>query len=137
MRLSNMAGSLAACLQTVGFEMPCVSDVVPLLDVDGVVDALTGRLTCVGLGSVYCPRVAPSQGVVSCTYEQWFRPFSPCRRYCQLPVSGGRMQRFLQFRLDFVPCQLPQAVWLVLTMYTGLTGFVWLATAGLLVMKST
>ena len=94
-----MAGSLAACLQTVGFEMPCVTDVVPLLDVDGVVDALTGRLTCVGPGSVYCPRVAPSQGVVSCTYEQWFRPFSPRRRYCQLPVSGGRMQRFLQFRL--------------------------------------
>ena len=27
------------------------------------------------------------------------RPFSQCRRYCQLPVSGRRMQRFLQFRL--------------------------------------
>lgn len=63
--------------------------------------ALTEHLTCVGSGSVYCPRVAPSQGVVTCTYEQWFRPFSPHRRYsnCQLPVSGRRMQRFLQFRL--------------------------------------
>ena len=44
-------------------------------------------------------RSSRSHGVVSCTYEQWFRPVSPCRRYCQLPVSGRRMQRFLQFRL--------------------------------------
>ena len=29
----------------------------------------------------------------------WFGPFSKRRRYCQLPVSGRRMQRFLQFRL--------------------------------------
>ena len=49
--------------------------------------------------SLYCPRAAPTQGVVSCTYEQWFEPYSPRRRYCQLPVSGRRMQRFLQFRL--------------------------------------
>ena len=80
----NMASSLAACLHKIGFEMLRVTDVVPLLDVDGVVDALTERLTCIGPGSVYCPHVAPSWGVVSCTYEQWFKPFSPRRRYCQL-----------------------------------------------------
>ena len=95
----NMASSLAACLHSVGFEMPRVHDVVPLLDVDGVVEALTERLQSTGTGSLYCPRAAPTQGVVSCTYEQWFRPYSPRRRYCQLPVSGRRMQRFLQFRL--------------------------------------
>ena len=95
----NMASSLAACLHKVGFEMPRVTDVVPMLDVDGVVDALTERLTCIGPGSVYCPRVASSRGVVSCTYEQWFKRFSTRRRYCVLPVSGRRMQRFLQFRL--------------------------------------
>ena len=41
-----MANSLAACLHSVGFEMPHVHDVVPLLglDVDGVVEALTARL---------------------------------------------------------------------------------------------
>ena len=32
-----MASSLAACLRSAGFEMPRVHDVVPLLDVDGVV----------------------------------------------------------------------------------------------------
>ena len=37
--------------------------------------------------------------VVSCTYYHWFRPFSKRRQYCQLPVSGRRMQRILQFRL--------------------------------------
>ena len=31
--------------------------------------------------------------------HQWFWPFSKRRRYCELPVSGRRMQRFLQFRL--------------------------------------
>ena len=77
--------------------MPRVHDVVPLLDVDGVVEALTARLRSTGSGSLYCPRAccaAPTQGVVSCTYEQ---PYSPHRRCCQLPVSGRRMQRFLQF----------------------------------------
>ena len=95
----NLAHSLAACLRSVGFEMPRVHDVVPLLDVDGVVEALTARLQSTGSGSLYCPRAAPTQGVVSCTYEQWFKPYSPRRRYCQLPVSGRRMRRFLQFRL--------------------------------------
>ena len=78
--------------------MPRVHDVVPLfnLDVDGIVEALTGRLQGTGYGSLYCPRAAPNQGVVSCTYEQWFKPCSPRRRYCQLPVSAKRMQRFLQ-----------------------------------------
>ena len=67
-------------------------------DVDGVVEALTGRLQGTGSGSLYYPCAASTQGVVLCTYEQWFKPNSPRRRYCQLPVSGRRMQQFLQFR---------------------------------------
>ena len=43
--------------------------------------------------------MAPSWGVVSCAYQQWFRPYSRHRRYCHLPVSGRRMLGFLQFRL--------------------------------------
>ncbi len=49
------------------------------------------------------PCIVPEQplllGVVACTYHHWFIPFSQHRRYCQLPVSGRRMQRFLQVRL--------------------------------------
>ena len=81
--------------------MPRVHDVVPLLDVDGVVEALTALLQRTGSSGQHCPRAAPTQGVVSCTYEQWFKPYSPRRKYCQLPVSGRRMQRFLQFRLGY------------------------------------
>ena len=94
-----MASSLAACLHSVGFEMPFMHDVVPLLDVDGVVETLTERLQSTDFGSLYCPRAALTQGVVSCTCEQWFKPYSPCSRCYQLPGSGRRMQRFLQFRL--------------------------------------
>ncbi|KAL3157281.1 hypothetical protein ABBQ38_001513 [Trebouxia sp. C0009 RCD-2024] len=94
-----MASSLVACLRSVGIDMPCVCDVVPLLNVDCVVKALTESLQAPGGGALFCPRRAPTRGVVSCTYEQWFRPYSARRRYCQLPVSGRRMQRFLQFRL--------------------------------------
>ena len=60
----NMAGSLATCLHSVGFEMPRVHDVAPLLDVDGVVEALTVLLQITGSGGLHCPRAAPTQGVV-------------------------------------------------------------------------
>ena len=99
----NMASSLAACLRSMGFEMPRVHDGLPLLDVDGVVKALTGRLQGTGSGSLYCPHAAPTQGVVSCTYEQWFKPHGPRRRYCQLPISGRRMQRFWQLGCHGLP----------------------------------
>ena len=94
-----MASSLATCLHSVGFQMLRAHDVVPLSDVDGVVEALTAVLQRTGSSGQHCPHAAPTQGVVSCTYEQWFKPYSPRRRYCQLPVSGRRIQRFLQFRL--------------------------------------
>ena len=114
----NMASSLAARLHSVGFAMPRVHDVMPLLDEDGVVEPLTARLQGTGSGGLYCPRAAPTRGIVSCTYEQWFKPDSPRRRYCQFPFSGRCVQRFLRF-LDWVvmACLLLLAVWLVLAMY--------------------
>ena len=95
----NMASSIAGCLHSVGYDMPRVCDVTPLLDVDSIVGALTAQLRDVGSGALCCPRAAPTQGVVSCTYEQRSRPYSLRRRYCHLPVSGGRMRRFLRFKL--------------------------------------
>ena len=44
----NMTSSLAACVHSVGFEMPCVHEVVRLLDVDSVVKARIGRLQSTG-----------------------------------------------------------------------------------------
>ena len=95
----NMASSVAGCLSSVGYDMPRVFDVIPLLEIDSIVEALTVQLQDVGSAALYCPREAPTRGVVSCTYEQWFGPNSLRRRYCHLPVSGRGMQRFLQFRL--------------------------------------
>lgn len=95
----NFASSVATCLQSVGHLMPHDSSVVPVMEVDALVDALRAHLHGTPDYGMYCPRAAPSTGVVSCTYHHWFKPFSKRRRYCQLPVSGRRMQRFLQFRL--------------------------------------
>ena len=67
--------------------MKCRVCVIPILDVDNMVGVLTAQLQDMGNGALYCSHVAPIQGVVSCTYEQWFRPYSLRRRYCQLPVS--------------------------------------------------
>ena len=53
----------------VGFEILRIHDVVPLLDVDGFIEALTARLQGTGSGHLCCPCAAPTQGVVSCTYE--------------------------------------------------------------------
>ena len=93
----NLSSSLASCLHLMGYDMPRVHDVIPMLDVDNIVGDLTEQLQGTGSGALYCPRVAPTRGVVSCTYEQW--SYSLRRRYCHLPVSGRRMRRFLQFRL--------------------------------------
>ena len=113
MPFRDMASLLAACLHSVGFEMPRVHDVVPLLDVDCVVEALTRRLQGTGSGSLYCPRAAPTQGVVSCTYEQWLKPYSPCRRYIvSFLFLGGACSHFCS--LAVIACQLLPAGWLAL-----------------------
>ena len=69
------------------------------MEVAAIVEAMRERLRGTHGYALHCPRAAPSAGVVSCTYHHWFKPFSKRRRYCQLSVSGRRMQRFLQFRL--------------------------------------
>jgi len=61
--------------------------------------------------ALHCPRAAPFAGVLSCTYHHWSKPFSRNRRYCQLPVSGGRMQRFVQVRLGSAYCCWPFGRW--------------------------
>ena len=95
----NFSSSVATCLQSVGHSMPHDSSVVPVMEVTAIIEALREHLRGTHSHALHCPRAAPFAGVVSCTYHYWFRPFSKRSRYCQLPVSGRRMQRFLQFRL--------------------------------------
>ena len=54
-----VASSIAGYLHSVGYDMPRVCDVMPLLDVDSTVGALTAQLQDVGSGALYCPRAAP------------------------------------------------------------------------------
>ncbi len=91
----------ATCLQSIGQPMPHDRGVIPVLEVGAIVKALRQRLGGTLDKALHCPRAAPAIGVVACTHNHWFRPFSQRRQNCQLPFSGRRMQRFLQFRLDF------------------------------------
>ncbi len=94
----NFSGSIATCLQSSGQPMPRDRGVIPVLEVGTIVKAMRQHLGGTHDFAMHCPRAAPTSRVV-CTYHHWFKPFSQCRRYCQLPVSGRRMQQFLQFRL--------------------------------------
>ena len=64
----HLASSLAGCLRSVGYDMPRVCDVIPVLD--NVVGFFTTQLQDMGNGALYCPRVAPTRGAVTCNYEQ-------------------------------------------------------------------
>ena len=87
--------------------MPHDRGVIPVLEVGTIVKALREHLGGTHDYAMYCPRAAPTVGVVTCTYHRKSRPFSQHRRYRQLPVSGRRMQRFLQYRLG---SQLPSVL---------------------------
>jgi len=95
----NFSGSVAACLQSIEQSMPVYSGIVPIIEVGTVVEALRLHLDGTHDYALHCPRAAPTVGIVACTYHHWSRPFSRHRRCFRLPVSGRRMQRFLQFRL--------------------------------------
>ncbi|DBB18936.1 TPA: hypothetical protein ACH3X3_000513 [Trebouxia sp. C0006] len=92
-----MASSVAGCLSSVGYDMPRVFDVIPLLEIDSIVEALTVQLQDVGSAVLYCPREAPTRGA--------------CSAFCSLGLVA------MAYLLLLV-------VWLVLLMLTGLTGLV-------------
>ena len=73
--------------------MPRDSGVVPIMEVDAITEALSEHLQVADSHALHCPRAALAAGVnvVSCTYHQWFKPFSKRWRCCQLPVSGRHM----------------------------------------------
>ena len=78
--------------------MPCDSGSVPIMEVAAIIEALREHLQGTHSHTLHCPRAATSVGFVTCTYYQWFRPFSKRRQYYQVPVSGRCMQRLLQLR---------------------------------------
>ena len=97
-RVRNFSSSVAVALQSVGHSMPSGWAVLPTLDVDAVVSSLELSLK---LPDPVCldPRVAPSQGVVQCTYVNWFLPSQAKFRSCYFPAAAHRVQKFLAFKL--------------------------------------
>ena len=67
------------------------------LDMDGDVKALTGRLQVLAV-CIFLVQ-PPLKGLFHAHTSRLFKPCCPRRRYCHLPVSGRRMQQFLQLRL--------------------------------------
>lgn len=96
--VNNFGSSIAKSLASVGYDVtdyPSFTSVLMCLPLWSFYN--TG-LQGVSDFDLYCPRAAPLVGVVSCSYHQWFQPYSMRRRHYQLPVSGRRMQHFVQFR---------------------------------------
>ncbi len=100
-RAHNFASAVVGSLRIVDYdlEVPRAVGVVPIIDVGVALESLNSHLQGSANHALRCPRAAPSVGVLTCTYEQWFRPISTSRRFCDVSVSGRRMRRFLQFRL--------------------------------------
>ena len=126
----NFTSSVAACSHRDGVSMPRDTDRVPMLDISAVIDALKADLQGLCPSTLSCPRQAPTCGLVRCTYDHWFQPVSACRRYCQLPVAGKNMKRFLRFRLGFHKLQLLLVLVLVLLGFAGCAYFVMLGLWG-------
>ena len=91
--------SICWSLTSIGHLMSRDCSVASVHDVPVIIELLRQHLQGTHAYEVHGPRTASSVGVVSCTYHHWFNPYSKTRHHCQLPVSGRRMQRFLQFRL--------------------------------------
>ncbi|DBA96107.1 TPA: hypothetical protein ACH3X1_001601 [Trebouxia sp. C0004] len=132
-----MASSVAGCLRSVGYDMPRVFDVMALLDIDCVVEALTVQLQDMGSAALYCPHAAPTQGVVSCTYEQWFRPYSLVGVIVICLFLVGSRNVFCSLGLVAIACLLLLVVLLALLTFLGLTGCAWLAIGVLWGMRCT
>ena len=116
----NLANSLAACLHSVGFEMPRVHDVMPLLDVDGVVEALTARLQSTGSGSLYCPRAAPLRVLFHAHTSSGLSLIAHVGGIVSFLFLGGTCSEFCSLGWAVMACQLLLAVWLVLAGLFGL-----------------
>jgi len=70
-------------------------DDIPGMEVSTIVKALRQHLSGTHDYALHCPRAAPTTGVVICIYHHWFSLLASVGG----PVSGRRMQRFLQIRL--------------------------------------
>ena len=79
----NFASSKATCLHSLEWRLSCNgesrpfdSNIVPLLEVAAIVKTLHQHLWGAHDYALHCPRAAPFDGVVSCTYHHWSQMIS-------------------------------------------------------------
>ena len=132
----NLANSLAACLHSVGFEMPRVHDVVPLLDVDGVVEALTARLQSKVLAVCIVLVQPPLRVLFHAHTSSDLRLIAHVGGIVSFLFLGVACSDFCSLGWAVMACRLLLAVWVVLAIWAGLIGSVWLATVVVLAMRS-
>ena len=88
----------ATSLQSTGHTTPAGWAVLPTLDIDAVISSLELALRLPGPVCLD-PCVAPSKGVVQCTYVSLFLPFQAEFRSCYFPAAAHRVQQFLACNL--------------------------------------
>ena len=111
-----MASSLAACMHSVGFKMPRVHDVAPLLSVDSVVEALTARLQSTDSGSRYCARAAPLRVLFHAHRSCGLSLIAHVGGTVSFLFLGGACRNFCSVGWAVMACRFLLAVWLVRAM---------------------
>ena len=99
-----------------GFEVPCVHDVVPLLDVDGVVEALTRHLHGTGSGSLYGTRAAPLKRLFHAHTSSGLSLIAHVAGIVNLLFLGGACSDICSLGWAVMACRLLLAGWLALAM---------------------
>ena len=116
--------------------MPRVHDVVPLLDVDGVVEALTACLQSKGSSSLSVLVQPPLRVLFQAHTSNGLSLIAHVGGIVSFLFLGGARSDFCSLGWAVMACRLLLAVWLVLAMRPGLIGSVWLATVVVLAMRS-
>ncbi len=101
----NWAWSIWRNLADIGYVLEWREGHMPSVRVDTVLHMLRGarRARCQAVD--ICPRTAPSDGVMMCTYMRWFAgpavlQSSRCRgQILGVPVRARQMRKFIRFRL--------------------------------------
>jgi hypothetical protein len=99
--MSNWASAFASSLESVAYPFALELGVLQPVDMTFLRRLLVQQLTVLTVPDHTCPRTCPSEGVISCTYAQWFqRPLVRCPRlpmiHLTLPVKIHR--QFMRFR---------------------------------------
>ena len=99
--ISNWASAFASSLASVAYPFALELGVLQPVDMQFLRHLLVQQLTVLTVPECTYPRTCPSEGVISCTYAQWFqRPLVRCPRspmvHLTLPVKIHR--QFMRFR---------------------------------------